>query len=242
MAPRLPTGAVAAARDAVAMPIRDWPVHERPREKLLAAGAAALADAELLALCLRTGSRGTSAIDLGRRLLSHAGGLRALLDLPAAELARLPGVGPARACALAATLELGHRHLHGRLERGEALTDPARAAEYFARRLRHLPHEEFACLFLDTRHRLLAFETLFRGTLDGAEVHPREVAKRCLALNAAAVILGHNHPSGSAEPSAADRAVTARLKQALALVEVRVLDHVVVGDGPPCSMAQRGLL
>jgi DNA repair protein RadC len=224
------------------MRIRDYPEHERPRERLLAAGAGALGDAELLALCLRTGTHGASALDLGRRLLAHAGGLRPLLDLPAAELARLPGVGPARACALAATLELGHRHLHGQLARGEALTDPGRAAEYFARRLRHLPHEEFACLFLDTRHRLLAFETLFRGTLDGAEVHPREVAKRCLALNAAAVILGHNHPSGSAEPSAADRAVTARLKQALALVEVRVLDHVVVGDGPPCSMAQRGLL
>jgi DNA repair protein RadC len=242
MAPRRPTARAVAAREAGRMRIRDWPLHERPREKLLASGPAALGDAELLALCLRTGARGASAIDLGRRLLADAGGLRALLDLPAAELARLPGIGPARACALAATLELGHRHLHGQLERGAALTDPARAAEYFARRLRHLPHEEFACLFLDTRHRLLAFETLFRGTLDGAEVHPREVAKRCLALNAAAVILGHNHPSGSAEPSAADRAVTARLKQSLALVEVRLLDHVVIGDGPPCSMAQRGLL
>jgi DNA repair protein RadC len=222
------------------MRIRDWPPHDRPRERLLAGGAAALGDAELLALCLRTGSRGTSAIELGRRLLADAGGLRPLLDLPAVELARLPGLGPARACALAATLELGHRHLHGQLERGAALTDPARAGEYFARRLRHLPHEEFACLFLDTRHRLLAFETLFRGTLDGAEVHPREVAKRCLALNAAAVILGHNHPSGSAEPSAADRAVTVRLKQALALVDIRLLDHFVIGDGAPVSLAARG--
>jgi DNA repair protein RadC len=224
------------------MHLRDWPLHERPREKLLAAGAGALADAELLALFVGTGGRGVDAIGVARRLLGDAGGLRALLDRPAAELATLAGLGPARACVLAAALELGHRHLHGRLERGEALTDPHSAGEYLARRLRHLPHEEFACLFLDTRHRLLAYESLFRGTLDGAEVHPREVARRCLARNAAAVIFGHNHPSGSAEPSAADRAVTARLKQALALVEVRVLDHFVIGDGAPCSMAQRGLL
>lgn len=224
------------------MHLRDWPVHERPREKLLATGAAALADAELLALLLGSGARGLDAVALARRLLADAGGLRALLDRPAGDLAGLRGLGPARACAVAAALELGHRHLHGRLERGEALTDPQAAGEYLARRLRHLPHEEFACLFLDTRHRLLAYESLFRGTLDGAEVHPREVARRCLARNAAAVIFGHNHPSGSPEPSAADRAVTARLAQALALVEVRVLDHFIIGDGPPCSMAQRGLL
>lgn len=224
------------------MHLRDWPLHERPREKLLAGGATALADAELLALLLGSGARGIDAVALARRLLADAGGLRALLDRPAADLAGLRGLGPARACAVAAALELGHRHLHGRLERGEALSDPHAAGEYLARRLRHLPHEEFACLFLDTRHRLLAYESLFRGTLDGAEVHPREVARRCLARNAAAVIFGHNHPSGSAEPSAADRAVTARLAQALALVEVRVLDHFVIGDGPPCSMAQRGLL
>ena len=128
------------------------------------------------------------------------------------------------------------------LARGDALTDPSQAGAYLARKLRPLPHEVFACLFLDNRHRVIAYEELFRGTLDGAEVHPREVARRCLDHNAAAVILGHNHPSGNPEASAADRAVTARLKQALALVEVRLLDHFIIGDGAPASMAQRGLL
>jgi DNA repair protein RadC len=224
------------------MHIHDWPEGERPREKLLAFGATRLSDAELLAVFLGSGTRGLSAVGLGRRLLGETGNLRALLDLPPAELARLPGVGPARASALAGALELATRHLAQGLARGEALTEPGRAGEYLSRRLRALPYEVFACLFLDTRHRVIAFEELFRGTLDGAEVHPREVVQRCLAHHAAAVILGHNHPSGSAEPSAADRAVTARLKQALALVEVRVLDHFIIGDGAPCSMARLGAL
>jgi DNA repair protein RadC len=224
------------------MHIHDWPPGERPREKLLAHGPARLSDAELLALYLGSGKRGGSAVDLGRQLLSEAGNLRALLDLPPRRLARLPGVGPARACALAGALELATRHLAQGLARGEALTEPGRAGEYLSRRLRALPYEVFACLFLDTRHRVIAFEELFRGTLDGAEVHPREVVQRCLVHHAAAVILGHNHPSGSAEPSAADRAVTARLKQALALVEVRLLDHFIIGDGEPCSMARLGAL
>jgi DNA repair protein RadC len=223
-----------------AMHIRDWPAGERPREKLLARGAAALSDAELLALFIGCGLRGRSAVDLGRELLAGTGSLRALLDRPPAELAALPGLGPARACLLAAALELGTRHLGQQLQRGEALADPAQAGAYFSRKLRPLPHEVFACLFLDTRHRVIAYEELFRGTLDGSEVHPREVARRALQHNAAALILGHNHPSGNPEPSAADRAVTARLKQALALVEVRVLDHFVVGDGAATSMAQRG--
>lgn len=224
------------------MRIRDWPEHERPRERLLAHGAGALSDAELLAIFLGSGPRGRTAVEHARTLLAQAGTLRTLLDRTPRQLAALPGLGPARACALAAALELGTRHLAAGLERGEALTDPARAGEYFARRLRGLPHEVFACLFLDTRHRAIAFEELFRGTLDGAEVHPREVAKRCLAHNAAAIIVGHNHPSGVSEPSAADRAVTERLRQALALVEVRLLDHFVIGDGPPCSLAARGWL
>ena len=221
------------------MHIRDWPEHERPREKLMARGASALSDAELLAIFIGCGPRGQNAVDLGRQLLL-AGGLRGLLDRGPAELAKLRGLGPARACVLAAALELGTRHLGQQLQRGEALADPAQAGDYFARKLRALPHEVFACLFLDTRHRVIAYEELFRGTLDGSEVHPREVARRCLAHNAAAVLFGHNHPSGNPEPSAADRAVTARLKQTLALVEVRVLDHFIVGDGAPTSMAQRG--
>ncbi len=222
------------------MHIREWPAGERPREKLLAQGAGALSDAELLAIFLGSGVRGRDAVATARTLLATHGPLRALLERPAASLAALPGLGPARACALAGALELGHRQLAADLARGEALTDPQAAGRYFARRLRGHPYEVFAALFLDTRHRALGFEELFRGTVDGAEVHPREVARRALAHNAAALIVGHNHPSGSPEPSAADRAVTARLKQALALVDVRLLDHFVIGDGAPVSLAARG--
>jgi DNA repair protein RadC len=231
---------VAAAGHAAPMHIRDWPADERPRERMLRKGPAVLADAELLAIFLGSGLRGESAVALGQRLLAEAGGLRGLLDADAAALARRRGLGPARACRLLAALELSRRHLAAELARGAALGDPGRAGQYLSSRLRGLPHEVFAALFLDTRHRLIACEELFRGTLDGAEVHPREVVRRCLAHNAAAVILGHNHPSGHPEPSAADRAVTQRLKQALALVEVRLLDHFVIGDGAACSMAERG--
>ena len=222
------------------MHIRDWPADERPREKLLARGAGALSDAELLAIFLGSGLRGRDAVQTSRELLAAHGPLRVLLENSPAALARLPGLGPARACKLAAALELGHRHLAAALERGETLTDPTAAGRYFAQRLRARQHEVFAALFLDTRHRALGFEELFRGTVDGAEVHPREIVRRALSHNAAAVIVGHNHPSGCAEPSSADRAITARLKQALALVDVRLLDHFVVGDGPPVSLASRG--
>ncbi|GAB2499003.1 DNA repair protein RadC [Pseudoxanthomonas sangjuensis] len=222
------------------MHIRDWPADERPREKLLGRGAGALSDAELLAIFLGSGLRGRDAVQTARELLAGHGPLRSLLERSPAELADLPGLGPARACKLAAALELGNRHLAAGLERGDALTDPATAGRYFSQRLRHFGHEVFAALFLDTRHRALAFEELFRGSIDGAEVHPREVVRRALAHNAAAVIVGHNHPSGCPDPSAADRAITARLKQALALVDVRLLDHFVVGDGSPVSLAARG--
>ena len=222
------------------MHIRDWPVDERPREKLLRRGAGALSDAELLAIFLGSGLRGQDAVATARNLLADHGPLRALLEHAPAQLARLPGLGPARACKLGAALELGHRHLQAQLERGAALSDPASAGRYFAQRLRGRPHEVFAAMFLDTRHRTIAFEELFRGTIDGAEVHPREIVQRALAHNAAAVIVGHNHPSGNPEPSAADRAVTARLKQALAIVDLRLLDHFVIADGPPVSMAARG--
>lgn len=222
------------------MHIRDWPATERPREKLLARGAGALSDAELLAIFLGSGLRGRDAVATARQLLAAHGPLRKLLERTPAQLRELPGLGPARTCALAAALELGNRHLAAGLERGEALGDPQAAGRYFAQRLRGHPHEVFAALFLDTRHRAIAFEELFRGTIDGAEVHPREVARRALAHNAAALIVGHNHPSGNPEPSAADRAVTARLKQALALVDIRLLDHFVIADGPPVSLAARG--
>lgn len=222
------------------MHIRDWPADERPREKMLDRGPAALSDAELLAIFLGSGLRGRDAVQTSRDLLAEHGPLRRLLDREPSDLAQLPGLGPARACKLAAALELGNRHLAAGLERGIALTDPSSAGRYFAQRLRHRAHEVFAALFLDTRHRALAFEELFQGTIDGAEVHPREVVRRALAHNAAAVIVGHNHPSGCPEPSGADRAITARLKQALSLVEVRLLDHFVVGDGSPVSLAARG--
>jgi len=222
------------------MHIRDWPAAERPREKLLARGAGALSDAELLAIFLGSGLRGRDAVTTARELLSTQGGLRALLERPPKELRKLRGLGPARVCALVAALELGQRLLQAELERGAALSDPQSAGRYFAQRLRGLPHEVFAALFLDTRHRVIAYDELFQGTLDGAEVHPREVVRRALGHNAAAVIVAHNHPSGNPEPSAADRAVTARLKQALALVELRLLDHFVIGDGPPVSLAARG--
>ena len=223
-----------------ALRIRDWPATERPREKLLAQGPDVLSDAELLAIFLGSGLRGQDAVTTARRLLAAHGPLRRLLECPPPELAKLPGLGPARACTLAAALELAHRLLSAELERGETMGDPGAAGRYFAQRLRGRPHEVFAVLFLDARHRALAFEEMFHGTLDGVEVHPREVVRRALAHNAAALIVGHNHPSGNREPSAADRAVTARLKQALALVDLRLLDHFVIADGPPVSLAARG--
>ena len=219
------------------MTIRDWPDDERPREKLLSRGGGALSDAELLAVFLGSGRRGQSAVDVARGLLTATGGLRPLLDAPRAD-----GVGTVAWCRLQAALELGRRYLDAELRRSEALTDPAASARFLKARLAGYPYEEFACLFLDNRHRMLAFEELFRGTLDGASVYPREVVRRCIAHNAAAVIFAHNHPSGVAEPSAADRAITQRLRAALDVIEVRVLDHFVVGADAPTSFAARGWL
>lgn len=224
------------------MTIRDWPEAERPREKLLARGAAALSDAELLALFFGSGRRGQTAIDLGRELLSAHGGLKQLLEMEPAALTALRGLGAAKACRLHAALELGRRYLACELQRPDALTHPAACADYLRARIAAHPYEVFACLFLDNRHRVIAFEELFRGSIDGASVHPREVVRRCLAHNAAAVIFAHNHPSGVAEPSQADRDITAELQRALALIQVRVLDHFIVGAGKPLSLAERGLL
>lgn len=224
------------------MHIRDWPRAERPREKLLKQGAITLSDAELLALFLGSGLRGQDAVMTARMLLAQHGPLRSLLELTPKELSRLKGIGPARACKLSAALELCNRFMAAGLERGDAFADPSVAGRYFGQRLRSRVSEVFAALFLDTRHRALAFEELFTGTIDGTEVHPREVVRRALAHNAAAVIVGHNHPSGNPEPSAADRAVTSSLKHALGLVDVRLLDHFVIADGPPVSLAARGWL
>ncbi|HET8898063.1 MAG TPA: DNA repair protein RadC [Rhodanobacteraceae bacterium] len=221
------------------MSIRDWPDSERPRERLLAQGARVLSDAELLAVLFGSGSRGKSAVDLGRELIATAGSLGRLLT---AEVAATPGLGPAKRARLAATLELARRALAEELKQLPTLTSPDDSARFLKSRIAHLPYEVFACLFLDNRHRVLEYEELFRGTLDGASVHPREVVRACLRHNAAAVIFAHNHPSGVAEPSAADRAITRDLQSALALVGVRVLDHLVVGSGAPTSMAARGLI
>ncbi len=224
------------------MAITHWPAAERPREKLLLQGADTLSDAELLAIFLRTGVPGKSAVDLARELLVTFGGLRPLLELDRKNFCGLHGLGEAKYAQLQAALEISRRHLLATLERGDAITSPDATRRYLSARLRAEQREIFACLFLDNRHRVLAYEQLFFGTVDGATVHPREVVKRCLGHNAAAVILAHNHPSGVAEPSAADERITRRLKEALALIDVRVLDHMVVGDGEVVSLAERGLL
>lgn len=223
------------------MSIRDWPAGERPREKLLHKGSGALSDAELLAVLLGSGCRGKDALALGRELLAQAGSLGALLGKPDRQI-RSGGLGPVKRARLVAALELARRSLAEQLMEQPSLTSPRDSGQYLRARLRHLPYEVFACLYLDNRHRVLAFEELFRGTVDGANVHPREVVRACLQHNACAVIFAHNHPSGVAEPSAADRAITRDLRQALHLVGVRVLDHLVIGSGEPVSMAARGLL
>lgn len=222
------------------MAITDWPDQERPREKLLLQGATSLSDAELLAIFLRTGRPGLTAVDLARQLLQRAGGLRQLLDASPAQMAALPGMGTARRAQLLAALEVGRRYLAHSWTRGEPLTQPDKAAQWLMAELRGYRHEVFACVFLDNKHRVLAFDKLFMGTIDGAAVYPREVVRRALEHNAAALILTHNHPSGVAEPSEADRHITRRLVEALTLVDVRVLDHLVIGDGQWVSLAQRG--
>jgi len=224
------------------MPIRDWPEAERPREKLLLQGAASLSDAELLAIFLRTGVNGRTAVDLARDLLLAFDGLRPLLDAGQAEVCGTHGLGSAKFAQLRAALELGRRYLASTLKRDSVLNSPEHTRAFLKARLRPYNREVFACLFLDNRHRVISFDELFEGTIDGASVHPREVVKRALHHNAAAVILAHNHPSGVAEPSHADRAITVRLRDALALVDVRVLDHFVVGDAEVVSFAERGLL
>lgn len=223
------------------MRLADFAPSERPRERLLTAGPAALADAELLAIFLRRGRRGRNAIDVGRELIARFGGIAPLCTANASDALAAPGLGAAAWCQIVAALELSRRVLAAEIRR-EALTDPRRCGEYLRAWLGQYPYEVFACLFLDNRHRVIAGEEMFRGTIDGASVHPREVVRRALVHNAAAVILAHNHPSGVAEPSAADVAITRRLRDALALVDVRVLDHLIVGESTPVSLAERGLV
>ncbi|MCX2896543.1 RadC family protein [Pseudomonas mandelii] len=222
------------------MSIRDWPVAERPREKLLELGSASLSDAELLAIFLRTGAAGKSAVDLARHLLSKFGSLRALLEADQPTFSGELGLGPAKFAQLQAVQEMNRRHLAERLRVRSALENPQAVRDYLKSMLRHEQQEVFGCLFLDSRHQVLTFEALFRGSIDSTSVHPREVVKRALAHNAAALILCHNHPSGNATPSQADRLLTKRLQEALQLIDVRILDHFIVGDGDPLSMAEYG--
>ena len=225
------------------MTITDWPAAERPREKLLARGAGALSDAELLALFLRVGVRGKSAVDLARELLSRFGDLTRLFSASLEEVAAVPGLGQAKYAQLQAVLELARRTLKEEMQQGVSLSSPTAVRNYLRLSLGKLPYEVFCVLYLDAQNRLLRADELFRGTLTQTSVYPREVVKLALAQNAAAVIFAHNHPSGINEPSRADESLTQTLKQALSLVDVKVLDHfIVAGNGKPLSFAERGLL
>lgn len=225
------------------MSLKDLPADARPREKLLQRGPQALADAELLALLLRTGIAGTGVLQLAQQVLDAFGGWAGLLRATPDDLKRIKGLGgPAKRAELAALMEIARRALVQPLSAAPVFDRPQAVKDYVALQLRGLPHEVFAVLFLDTQHRLLAMEELFRGTLAQTSVYPREVVKRALALNAGAAILAHNHPSGAAEPSRADEFLTAQIKSALQLVDVRLLDHLVVGGAEVVSFAERGLL
>jgi DNA repair protein RadC len=224
------------------MAIRDWPSDERPREKLLDKGAAALSDAELLAILLRTGVPGHSALDLARTVLKSFRSLRKLIASDQQRFCAVPGLGLVRFAELQAAVEIARRQLSESLRTGPSLASPRATCDFLTARLRDLEHEVFCCLYLDKRHRLILFEEVFRGTIDGASVHPREIVKLALQRNAAAVIVAHNHPSGVADPSQADELITQRIKEALGVVDIRLLDHIIVGDGVSVSLAERGLV
>jgi len=223
------------------MAITDWPLGERPRERLLAHGAAVLSDAELLAICLRTGVRGKSAVELARELLGNLNGLAGLLASPE-NMRNVKGLGPAKTALLAAVLEVARRCLKEDLQSGSALTSPGAVRDYLRLAIATREHEVFVCLWLDAQHRVISCDEMFRGTLTQTSVYPREIVKAGLKANAAAVIFAHNHPSGVAQPSQADELLTRNLKDALALVEVKVLDHFVVAGNQAISFAERGLL
>lgn len=222
------------------MAIHEWPLDERPREKLLNHGPHTLSNAELLAIFLRTGTIGQNAVELGRSLLHEFGGLSALLGIDNEQFCQHYGVGNATYVQLQAALELGKRYLSEEIANDEVLLNPKRTRRYLASQLRHYPHEVFACLYLDNQHRLIRFKKLFHGTINQASVYPREVVKQALQYNASAVIFAHNHPSGDAKPSPADISLTQRLKEALATIDIRVLDHIVIGAGHTTSIAEQG--
>lgn len=224
------------------MAITDWPQDERPREKLLLRGVGALSDAELLAIFLRVGLPGKSAVDLARELLAHFGSLNGLFAATRESLTAVPGIGDSKYAQIQAIFEMSRRALQEQMRERDALTSPAAVRDYLRLQLGNVPREVFVVLFLDAQNRVAAQEELFAGTLTQTAVHPREVVKRALHHNAAAVILAHNHPSGVAEPSRADELLTRALKEALALVDVKVLDHFVVAGNQALSFAERGLL
>ncbi|MDH3327247.1 MAG: DNA repair protein RadC [Gammaproteobacteria bacterium] len=224
------------------MAITDWPADERPREKLLKQGASVLSDAELLAIFLRTGVPGKTAVDLARDLLTEFGSLRCILKADLTSFCKGEGLGPAKFTQLQAVLEMSRRNLQEKMIKGDILSSPDDTRRFLEAALRDYEHEVFAALFLDNRHQIICFKELFTGTIDGASVYPREVVKLALQLNAAAVIFAHNHPSGISAPSESDKNITRRLKDALSMVEVRVLDHFIVGDDGGYSFAEHGLL
>ena len=224
------------------MNISQWPEHERPREKLLKQGPQSLSDAELLAVILRVGLPGKTAVQLSMELLNDFGGLRPLLAAKQSQFESRPGLGPAKFAQLQAVLEIARRHLGEALRQGDTLSNPSVTRNYISSKLRDKHQEVFAVMFLDSQHRLIAFEELFYGTIDSASVYPRVVVERALQLHATALIIAHNHPSGLAEPSTADRMLTCRVKDALNLIDIRLLDHFVVGEGSVTSFAERGLL
>jgi len=223
------------------MAITDWAIEDRPREKLLNKGAEALSDAELLAIFLRTGIKGCSAVELARNLLNDNGGLSKLLAANEDQFCQSKGVGQAKYVQLQAVVEMSRRFLNEKVQRGNALNNVEDVKDYLQSRLMQYPYEVFACLFLDNKHRVIKYEELFRGTIDGATVYPREVIRRALHHNAAAIVLAHNHPSGVAEPSISDQEITTTLKTTLQSIDVRLLDHFVIGDDI-VSFAERGLL
>ncbi|RUO45498.1 RadC family protein [Idiomarina aquatica] len=224
------------------MKLKEWPETERPREKLQQLGAAALSDAELIAILLGSGQKGVDVVSYSRQLLATFDGVGPLLCAPAEKLLKYHGIGPARVNQLQVVLELSRRYLQWQLKRGDGFTEPAMVKDYLTTQLRHQSREVFVVLLLDSQHRLLRYEEMFHGTINAAPVYPREVLKMVMQHNAAAVILAHNHPSGVAEPSQADQRVTERLKKALSLVDVALLDHFIIGSGDPVSFAERGLL
>jgi DNA repair protein RadC len=223
------------------MAISDWPVEERPRERLLSSGPGVLSDAELVAVLLRTGVQGKNAVELARELLVKYDGITKLLNA-GPQLSQLKGLGPAKTAQFVAAMELARRSAQERVREATALTSPGAVRDYLRLAIGGRPHEVFLCIWLDAQHRAIKFDELFRGTLTQTSVYPREVVKMALSVNAAAVIFAHNHPSGVAQPSQADEMLTANLKEALALVEVKVLDHFIIAGNQAISFAERGLL